>query len=127
MTIYAFSFYGAILAGLAVAMGAFGAHALKDVLGDYEVIIWRKAFLYQSFHALALLVLPVFHNLVPQRKLFTSGYLFLAGIVLFSGSLYVLALTGIRYLGFLTPLGGTAFVLGWGWLAVALYPQAFKA
>jgi uncharacterized membrane protein YgdD (TMEM256/DUF423 family) len=127
MSVYAFAFYGAILAGLAVAMGAFGAHALKDVFGTYEVIIWKKAVFYETFHALALLVLPALKDIVPQRKLFVSGYLFLAGIILFSGSLYILALTGIRLLGILTPMGGTAFLLGWTWLAVALYQPAFKA
>ena len=127
MSIYFFSFCGAILAGLAVALGAFGAHALKDTLGSYETIIWEKAVFYESIHALALLILPVFNTILTPRSLNITGNLFIAGTILFSGSLYLLALSGRKYLGMITPLGGIALLLGWVWLAVALYQAALKA
>jgi len=127
MSVYFFSFCGAILAGLAVALGAFGAHALKDILGTYEMAIWEKAVFYESIHALALLILPVFNNLLTPRGLNITGNLFISGTILFSGSLYLLALSGRKYLGLITPLGGMALLLGWVWLAAALYQAAFKA
>ena len=99
----------AALGFLAVALGAFGAHALKETLaanGTTEV--WKTAALYHLVHALALLVLAT----LPIASRWT-GVLFVAGIVIFSGSLYLLALTNIKWLGALTPLGGLCFLAGW--------------
>ncbi len=113
---------GSLLAGLAVALGAFGAHALRDRLGADLLNTFEIAVRYQMYHALALLavglVLARFSssNLVP-----ISGWLFLAGIVLFSGSLYLLCFTGVRWLGAITPLGGVAFILGWLLLAMGVW------
>lgn len=94
---------------LTVALGAFGAHGLKALLTEYDTVdIWDKAVLYQMFHTLALLVLAL-------RPTVNAGAAigFLIGICVFSGSLYVLALTNLRWLGAITPLGGLAFLIGW--------------
>ncbi len=103
-----------VLSFLAVALGAFGAHALKGTLQANDTTeIWKTAVLYHFLHALALLALGAFPA---TNKL--SPLLFLAGIVIFSGSLYLLALTNIRWLGAITPIGGLCFLAGWIWLAI---------
>ena len=97
---------------LAVALGAFGAHGLKDLLGQNgTTAIWEKAVLYHFIHAVMLFVLA-------ERKPFpaVAWWSFLTGIVFFSGSLYLLAVTNVRWLGAVTPVGGVSFLLGWGWL-----------
>ena len=131
MSVYFFAFMGAVLGGLTVALGAFGAHALKPILeswdNSYGLIIWDKAVFYQAMHSLALLSLPLFSELMSPKALHITGYMFIAGTVLFSGSLYVLALSGIKILGAITPIGGTAFVIGWAILAFALYKAAFTS
>ncbi len=130
MSAYFFAFMGAVLGGLTVALGAFGAHALKPVLeawdNSYGLIIWDKAVFYQAMHALALLSLPLFSEIMSPKALNVTGYMFIAGSILFSGSLYVLAISGIKALGAITPIGGTAFVIGWAVLAIALYKAAFR-
>ena len=99
---------------LAVALGAFGAHALKGTLAAHAMTdVWNKAVLYQFVHALALLVLAV----LPATSRAAST-LFVSGIALFSGSLYLLALTNVKWLGAITPLGGLCFLAGWVSLAV---------
>lgn len=106
---------------LAVALGAFGAHALKDVLDNYGHSIWDKAVLYQMFHTLALLIVGLLNKRDPALKFGAAGLFFSAGILLFSGSLYLLALVGQKFLGWITPFGGVAFLLGWailGWRAL---------
>lgn len=112
---------GAIFGFLTVALGAFGAHSLKDVLDEYSRSIYEKAVLYQMFHAMALLVLGVLRSLRPELSLQGSGWAFVIGIVLFSGSLYLLAITGWRFLGAITPFGGVAFLIGWGLLAFQMW------
>lgn len=110
---------GAIAMFVAVAAGAFGAHALKSVLAPDLLAVWHTAVQYQAWHALALLavglrmtrgVAPVQR---PDSRLRAAAWLFVIGIVIFSGSLYLLALTGERRLGAVTPLGGVAFLAGW--------------
>ncbi len=118
---------GAIFGMLTVTLGAFGAHALKTILDTYGQSIWEKAVLYQAIHALFLLVLPSFSNTISTRDVNISGYLVIAGIILFSGSLYILALTGKKYFGAITPIGGVAFVMGWSWLALALFKTTFRS
>ncbi len=119
----AWSVVAAVLLGLAVALGAFGAHALKTRLDAYQMGIWEKAVFYQFVHALGLLIV----SLLPKMGALTASganlvsALLAAGIVLFSGSLYVLAFTGARGFGAVTPLGGLAFLAGWivlAWLLV---------
>ena len=113
---------GAINGFLSVALGAFGAHALKERLSEKYLAIWETAVQYQMFHALALIAIGILMSnklLGHVTSLNTAGYLILVGIVLFSGSLYVLSLTGIGILGAITPIGGVAFLVGWILLIVA--------
>lgn len=105
---------GAALAGLAVAAGAFGAHGLRSLVTADRLATFETAVRYQFYHALALMVV----GLLAERvgALGAVGALFVAGIVVFSGSLYLLVLTDTRWLGAVTPLGGVAFIAGWALL-----------
>ena len=107
---------GALLAGLAVAAGAFGAHALRDRVAPDMLAIFETGVRYQMYHALALLGVAWATARWPDSSAVLAGWCFVAGIVIFSGSLYVLALTGVRWLGAITPLGGLAFLAGWALL-----------
>lgn len=110
---------GCVMALIAVGAGAFGAHALRARLSPDMLAVWETAARYQMYHALALLAVAM---AAPRRATggwSAAGWLFTAGILLFSGSLYVLALSGIRWLGAITPLGGVCFLAGWAMLAVA--------
>ncbi len=105
----------AALCFASVALGAFGAHALKDTLHSHNMAdVWNKAVLYHFIHAIALFVLALFGT--ANRG---AWWLLFAGIVLFSGSLYVMALSNLRWLGAITPFGGLCFLVGWGWLIIA--------
>jgi uncharacterized membrane protein YgdD (TMEM256/DUF423 family) len=106
---------GAALCFLAVALGAFGAHALKSIIERNAMVdVWNKAVFYHFIHAIAIFVLAFFG--ATQRG---PSWLFSAGIFLFSGSLYTMALTNLRWLGAITPLGGLCFLAGWAWLFLA--------
>ncbi len=106
---------------LAVAMGAFGAHALKKSLTTELMAIYETAVHYHFYHALGLLVVGVLALRLPETALLRgSGLLMVAGLILFSGSLYALSLTGIRWLGAIAPIGGTAFLLAWLLLLAAV-------
>jgi uncharacterized membrane protein YgdD (TMEM256/DUF423 family) len=107
---------GAASAMIGVAAGAFGAHGLKDRLPADLLEIFHTAARYQIFHALALLAVAWATTRWPGTATTSAGWLFVAGTVIFSGSLYVLSLTGARWLGAITPLGGVAFLAGWGCL-----------
>ena len=112
---------GSIAMFLAVALGAFGAHALRSRLGEDLLSIFETGVRYQAWHGLALLAVAVVASRQPTATVTAAGVLFCAGIVLFSGSLYALVLTGVRTLGAITPLGGVAFLAGWaclGWSAL---------
>jgi uncharacterized membrane protein YgdD (TMEM256/DUF423 family) len=110
----------ALLMFVAVACGAFGAHALRNRLTPELLEAWKTAVQYHAWHALGLAVVALLTIHVPERAgLALAGWLFVAGIVLFSGSLYAMALTGIRGLGAITPIGGVAFLAGWLALAWA--------
>ena len=106
---------GAAMAGLAVAAGAFGAHGLRSRLDADMLAVFETAARYQMYHGLALLAVAWAVGRWPAAA--TAGWLFVAGIVLFSGSLYVLSLSGVRWLGAITPLGGLCFLAGWAVLA----------
>ncbi|MGB7084677.1 MAG: DUF423 domain-containing protein [Phormidesmis sp.] len=109
-----------ILGALSVAGGAFGAHALKGTLSETALNSFETGVRYQMYHALALLVVALLAKQSPDTSLLTAaGGCFLAGILLFSGSLYGLSLAGIKALGPVTPLGGVAFIAGWICLAIA--------
>jgi len=110
---------GAMLAMIGVAAGAFGAHALKSRLTPDMLAVFEVGVRYQLVHALALLAVAWAITRWPGRAALYAGALFIAGIVLFSGSLYLLALTGERSLGAITPFGGVAFLAGWACLAWA--------
>lgn len=108
---------GAILGGLSVVLGAFGAHALKEILSPDRLVTFETAVRYQFYHALALLAVGQFaaDNAWAGR----AGSLFTLGIAVFAGSLYLLCATGITILGAITPFGGLAFIAGWVCLALA--------
>jgi uncharacterized membrane protein YgdD (TMEM256/DUF423 family) len=111
---------GAIALALAVGIGAFGAHGLQGKLDSYSMTIYERAVFYHFFHALGILIVAslMASGRVPQSTGGWVGWLLLAGIILFSGSLYVLALTGQRMLGAITPFGGVSFIAAWVMLAI---------
>src|SRR5262245_53616378 len=111
---------GALSGFVAVAGGAFGAHALKSRISADLVVIFETGCRYQMYHALALLAVGVLTERLPENALNLSGWAFVAGTLLFSGSLYALALTGARAWGAVTPVGGVAFLIGWATLLVAV-------
>jgi uncharacterized membrane protein YgdD (TMEM256/DUF423 family) len=117
----AFFMLGAVAAFLGVAAGAFGAHLLRGRLPVEMLAIYETAVRYQMYHALALLATAWAQARWPGTVARAAGWLFLLGIVVFSGSLYALSLTGVRTLGAITPIGGLAFLGGWGCLAVAAW------
>jgi len=112
---------GALLLALAVLIGAFGAHALRERLDAYATGIYERAVFYHFVHAFGLLAvgITIATNAAAAGAAAIAGWLLLAGIVVFSGSLYALALSGVRALGAITPIGGVAFVAGWIALAYA--------
>jgi uncharacterized membrane protein YgdD (TMEM256/DUF423 family) len=110
---------GAVLGGLGVAAGAFAAHGLRDRLTPDLLVVFETAARYQMYHALALVGVAWACGRWPGTMTVAAGWCFVAGIAVFSGSLYVLAFSGVRWLGAVTPLGGVAFLLGWTLLAVA--------
>jgi uncharacterized membrane protein YgdD (TMEM256/DUF423 family) len=112
-----FILLGAINGFLAVALGAFAAHALKNLLSAGLLEVFQTGVEYQAIHALALLAVGLLGRDGRSKALDLAGWAFATGILLFSGSLYILAVTDIRELGAITPFGGTAFLLGWGALA----------
>lgn len=106
---------------LSVVLGAFGAHGLEQQLPSNHLDWWQKAVDYQSLHSLSLLATGLLALRYPSKALGVAGWSFLLGMLLFSGSLYLLALTGIRTLAMLTPFGGLAFILGWCGLILAAW------
>lgn len=114
-----FIFAAAINMLIAVACGAFGAHALKQILSGEMLTVWQTAVHYQMVHALGVMAIALLLPRLNSLWLPRAGYCMLAGIFIFSGSLYALALSGIRLLGAITPLGGLAFLAGWAMLAWA--------
>lgn len=113
---------GALLSGLSVALGAFAAHALKARLTPEMLANFETGARYQMYHALAILAVAWAASRWPTSSLpAIAGWLFVAGIVLFSGSLYVMAITGQRWLGAVTPFGGVAFLAGWVCLLIAAW------
>jgi uncharacterized membrane protein YgdD (TMEM256/DUF423 family) len=112
---------GAASALIGVAAGAFGAHGLRDRLTPDLLAVWETAVRYQLYHALALFAVAWALSRWPGRAGEAAGWLFVVGTVLFSGSLYALSLSGQRWLGAITPLGGVAFLAGWAcliWTAI---------
>jgi len=115
---YLFSL-GALLGFIAVAAGAFGAHALKNRLTQDMLSIFEVGVRYQMYHALAIVFVMGMSLLLPSSLTLLSGWFFFFGTLIFSGSLYLLALTGIRSFGAITPIGGVILLLGWLFLVLA--------
>jgi uncharacterized membrane protein YgdD (TMEM256/DUF423 family) len=116
-----FLILGALFAFIAVAAGAFGAHVLKERMSTDMLAVFEVGVRYQMYHALALIVTAWMHTKWPSTIVTTSGYCFIIGIILFSGSLYLLSLSGVKWLGAITPLGGLAFLAGWACMAWAAW------
>jgi len=110
---------GAIAGAIGVALGAFGAHALKSRVTEDLLAVFEVGVRYQMYHALALLAVAWAAGRWPGNWINASGWLFVAGILFFSGSLYLMTLTGARWLGAVTPIGGLCFIVGWIALAIA--------
>jgi uncharacterized membrane protein YgdD (TMEM256/DUF423 family) len=110
---------GAIAGLVGVAFGAFGAHGLRGRLTPEMLAVFETGVRYQMYHALALLLTAALVPRMPGKALVAAGWLFTGGIVLFSGSLYLLAVTGVTVLGAITPIGGVAFLAGWLSLIIA--------
>ena len=113
--------FGSGFALIAVITGAFAAHTLKSKLSPDMFQVFEVAVRYQMYHALGLIAVAWAASQWSSQLIAASGWLFVAGIVIFSGSLYILSLTGVRWLGAITPIGGVAFIIGWGcllWAAI---------
>ncbi|WP_429886111.1 DUF423 domain-containing protein [Geoalkalibacter halelectricus] len=119
-----FLILGSLNAFLGVALGAFGAHGLKSKVAPEMLATWNTAVQYHLVHALGLLVIGILCHLMPGAMLVRiAGWLIFLGVLLFSGSLYVMVLTGIRGIGMITPIGGVAFLIGWLLLALVGFRQ----
>lgn len=115
-------FWGAVLAGLAVALGAFGAHGLKEVLEPQQMEVYKTGVQYHFLHALAMILCGVLYRQHAARYIRSASLAFMLGIILFSGSLYLISIaylkhTDMKWLGAITPLGGIFFLVGWTLLA----------
>jgi len=118
------AFCAALNMFFAVGAGAFGAHGLKRMISTEMLAVWQTAVLYHLIHGVAILALAIAAPRLPAGLWATAGWVMFAGIVMFSGSLYLLATTGQRWLGPITPLGGVAFLAGWGMVAWAAWRTA---
>lgn len=117
-----FLILGAIAMALAVMLGAFGAHGLKSRLSQEMLDIFETGVSYHFYHAIGLLILGIIARYLPDSSLLHwSGWLMVAGILVFSGSLYLLSSSGIRWLGAITPIGGLCFIASWILLAIAVW------
>jgi uncharacterized membrane protein YgdD (TMEM256/DUF423 family) len=116
-----FMFIGALMGFVGVGLGAFGAHGLRARLSPEMLAVFETGVRYQMYHALALLALAAVMARLDGRAVMVAGWSFTAGILIFSGSLYALALTGVTTLGAITPIGGLAFLIGWIALAIAAF------
>ena len=114
-------FIGALMGFVGVGLGAFGAHGLRGRLTPDMLAVFETGVRYQMYHALALLAVGAMLSRVDSRAVVVAGWSFTAGILIFSGSLYALALSGVKTLGAITPIGGLAFLAGWIALAIAVF------
>jgi uncharacterized membrane protein YgdD (TMEM256/DUF423 family) len=117
----------ALLGALSVALGAFGAHALKETLSEQSLNTYETAVRYQFYHVFALALAGILRGYFPDSKIRIAGILFIAGIIVFSGSLYLLvSLPDMRWLGAITPIGGLCFIGGWIMLALGVATSGNK-
>src|SRR5690625_1420909 len=114
---------GVINGFLAVALGAFGAHGLEGKVSEKALDVWEKAVRYQMFHTAMIFIIGILLLKIKSSAFLWSGWLFVVGIILFSGSLYVYSATGVRSLAMITPFGGVTFLIGWIVLGYALTKQ----
>lgn len=106
--------WGSVLMALSVAIGAFGAHMLEGKISADELAVYETGVHYHMIHGIAVLIAGILSGALGEsRKLFWAGTLFIAGVIIFSGSLYVLSISGIKWLGAITPIGGVSFIVGW--------------
>ena len=112
---------GAIFAALSVLIGAFGAHGLKGKISTEDLVIFEVGVRYQMYHALALILLGLIGVSMPEKILIFPGIFFCLGIIIFSGSLYLMVLTNMRWLGAITPIGGALLIFGWLSLVFKIY------
>ena len=110
-------FVSALSSFIVITLGAFGAHSLKDILDAYSKEVYEKAVQYHMYHSLAIALVGLLQTQITSVSFAASGWAFLIGTILFSGSLYLLAITGYKWLGAITPLGGASFLFGWALLA----------
>ncbi len=115
-----FLLLGIVNGFLAVALGAFGAHGLEGKISEKALATWEKAVNYQMFHTMALLIVGVLMGRITGGNVATSGWFFFVGILLFSGSLYIYSISGIKTFAMITPLGGVSFLIGWVILGYAV-------
>lgn len=124
---------GAISALLAVALGAFGAHGLKKLVEPDSVAVFDTGVRYQVYHSIAILIAGILFQGFPTKRIMVAGYFFLAGIILFSGSLYLLTffkaqgIVGLSGIGIITPIGGIFFLLGWLWMLLGTGSAAVRS
>jgi len=121
-----FILLAALLGALAVMLGAFSAHGLEKYVDLPALQSFRTGVDYQFYHVFALLFVGLFYHLKPSKRLYFSGLLFIVGIIIFSGSLYAYALTGIKLFGMITPIGGLALITAWSVLASAAFNVNFS-
>ena len=112
--------YGAIMMALSVALGAFGAHALKPILDEHMTQVYNTAVEYQFYHSLGLFIVAFVAHFITSKKVKLSGNIMFISIFIFSGSLYIMTITGIKWLGAITPIGGTGFIIAWVLLFLSL-------
>lgn len=113
---------GAIAMALAVAFGAFGAHGLKNRLSQEMLTIFETGIQYHFYHAIGLLIVGLIAHYLPDSPMLEwAGWLMIFGILIFSGSLYILSISGIRWLGAITPIGGLCFIASWIFIALAVW------
>ncbi|CAM4074774.1 membrane protein [Bacillus manliponensis] len=115
-----FLLLGCIMAALSVVLGAFGAHGLEGKLSQKMLDVWKTGVTYQMFHAGGLFVVALLMEKFQSSLVSTAGWFMVAGIIMFSGSLYLLSTTGIKFFGPITPLGGVCFIVGWVLLGTAI-------
>ncbi len=118
-----FVIYGSISMVLSVVIGAFGAHILKNILSENMIVIYHTGVEYQFYHSLGLFAVAFVSNFQDNKQVKYSGYFMILGIILFSGSLYLLSTTGVGWIGIVTPIGGLCFIVSWILLAIGISKQ----
>lgn len=108
---------GALMMATGIALGAFGAHGLKNIVSEYYLTVFEKGVFYQLIHGLAILILSLLYRVTGKEYIKTATYIFFVSIIIFSGSLYLLVITNIKILGAITPIGGSGLIFTWCYLA----------